>query len=63
MVIESLGSESLNSLPCVTPLAAQNLISMSGKCGDSNGQDQLHNLWNLVQNEFKVPCSKSRINP
>lgn len=63
MVIESLDSESLNSLPCVTPLAAQNLTSMSEKCGDNNGQDQLHNLWNLVQNEFKVPCSKSRINP
>ena len=63
MVIKSLGSETLKNLSCVTSLAAQNLISMSGKCGNHNGQDQLHNLWNLVQNEFKVPCSKSRINP
>ena len=36
MVIKSLGSESLNDLPCVTSLAAHNLISTSGKCGNNN---------------------------
>lgn len=58
MVIKNLGSENLNNLSHATELTTQNLISISLKCGNSNVQGWIHNLWNIVQNEIQVSLLK-----